>query len=298
MLKSIVMVTILSLNLSETEKAYIEYLDYGLVERGVVSAEMRESWGTSALKSNEFIVLQPASKKQVFLRFVESETAKNYQPMLQEGWNATEILVKDPDLLAKQLVNSPFKMIGKPKFLTEKRNVRAFQALGPNNELLYFTRIIDPSKSSFNLGQAESFVDNIFIMVLGGSNLDQLTDFYKSKLGNPVSGPFPYRIGVLSRAYGLADSSLHQLSLVSLQEQFLVELDQYPERAKSLDQYRDTLPPGVAMVSFVVADLDNIKVPFFSAPVVHPGTPYQGRRSATVTGLVGERLELIEGKVE
>lgn len=295
MLKEIVVVTILSLNPQLSEQAYVDHLHYEVIERGEISRELAQSWGAKGSSGKRYSLLQAKSGKPIYLRFIQSESAENYQPMKQEGWNATEILVENPDELARRLANSPFTVVGQPRFLTAKKNVRAFQALGPDNELLYFTRIIDPARSSFDLGQASTFVDSVFIMVAGARDLNALALFYRENLHMPVSGPFPYRIGVLSAAYDLPEQTLHSLSLATLHGQFLLELDQYPQSAKTLDNYTKSLPPGVAMVSFSVDNLDTLALSFFSSPKKRDVAPYYGRRSATALGAVKERLEFIEG---
>ena len=40
-----------------------------------------------------------------------------HEAMTTHGWNATELLVKDPDPLAEKLAGSAFRMIGAPKDL-------------------------------------------------------------------------------------------------------------------------------------------------------------------------------------
>lgn len=294
MLETLLMVTVLSQNLEKTESAYEQYLGYELVERGKISEPLAKSWGAKNVAGRNYLVMQPESNKQVFLRFIEDKHKTDYKPMRQEGWNAIEILVQNPDLLAEQLKDSPFKLIRPPRFLTKKRNILAFQAQGPNNELLYFTRVIDPAKSSFNLGVADSFVDNVFIMVLGGTNMAGMKGFYREQLKVPVSGPYPYRIGVLSEAYNLPEETIHSLAIAELKEQFLIEIDQYPDNAKTIDINTDELPAGIAMVSFGVKNLNQITVPFISPPTTRKSNAYQGRRSASIRGAAGELIELVE----
>ena len=294
MLKAIIIVTILTLNLEKTEEAYSRWLNYEVVQRGTISDSLANSWGTGKIAGQRYLLMQAQSQSPVLLRFIESRRAKGYQPMQHEGWNATELLVQDPQKLAKQLVDSPFKIVGPPKYLTDKKNILAFQALGPSNELLYFTRIIDPSRSNFNLGQAKSFVDRVFIMVVGGKDIQNIKQFYRDTFKLPVAGPYPYKIDVLSDAYNLAPDTVHSLSLVPLPNQFLIEIDQYPQAAKSLNTETNLLPAGVAMVSFQVDNLSGLNLPFIEPPVHQTTPPYNGRRSATIRGAVGELIELIE----
>ena len=297
MLKAILMVTLLSLNLQTTEDAYIQLLDYEVIQRGTVDESLAIGWGAEKMAGQRYLIMRPQSKSNVLLRFIESEQARNYRPMRQEGWNATEILVQDPKKLAKKLKGSPFRVVGPPAYLTDKKNTLAFQAQGPDNELLYFTRIIDPKKSSFDLGQANSFVDRVFIMVLGGKDMAGMEGFYRDTLKQPVSGPYPYRIGVLSKAYGLPPETIHSLAIATLPRQFLIEIDQYPQTAKPIHTKAGLLPAGVAMVSFQVDSLSGTDLPFTSPPKHRQAPPYNGRRSATVKGAAGELLELIETQI-
>ena len=85
--------------------------------------------------------MQPESGAGVFLRFVQAAPVAGYGPMKTFGWNATEILVQDPDALAEQLADSPFKIVGSPMNLSSNENIRAMQVVGPANEVLYLTRI-------------------------------------------------------------------------------------------------------------------------------------------------------------
>ncbi len=294
MLKAIIIVTILTLNVEKTAESYSEHLEYRAIDSGIITANLARSWGAYKVTDAKYVVMQPRSDKPVYLRFIEQTNAPLHKPMRQTGWNAIEILVKNPDSLATQFKSSPFQVIGKPKYLTDKQNVRAFQALGVNQELFYFTRIIDSTKSNFDLGMAMSKIDNVFIMVMGTSQLERVSTFYQDILNTPVAGPFPYKIGVLSEAYDLPKDTIHSLSLAQLSGQFLIEIDQYPESAEPLVVEEGNLPAGIAIVSFTVESLSNFEINPISAPMKHHQAPYFGRQSATIKGIEGELIELIE----
>jgi hypothetical protein len=72
------------------------------------------------------------------------------------------------------------------------------------------------------------------------------------------------------------------------------EIDQYPDAATPRPRHDGALPPGNAMVSFLVADLDAVAAPFAAPPQAFDGPFYRGRRAATVWGPDGEAIELIE----
>ena len=102
MLKSILMVTMLVTNLSVTEDAYEEYLGYKVVEQGIVSDSLATIWNAEEMIDHPYTIMQPESGAEVYLRFIEDKQTTNYKPVGTHGWNSTEILVEDPDNLAKE----------------------------------------------------------------------------------------------------------------------------------------------------------------------------------------------------
>ena len=258
MLKSIFMVTILVLSTGHSERAYQEQLGYQLVEQGSVSEQWSEAWGIEALQGRPYSILQPESGAEVYIRFIETPNTGNYAPMKTLGWNAVELQARDPDTLVAGLDPQRFQLIGPPAFLTGGENIRAAQVLGPARELLYFTHVLDPAKASFNIGTAQSRVDRVFIMVLGTSDLEATSDFYQDVLGQTIMGPYPYRVSVLSRAWGADEETLYDLSIAQLDEAFLLEIDQYPQAAPRRTLSGAGLPFGPAVVSFHVDSLHAV----------------------------------------
>lgn len=293
MLSVILIVTITASDLSAVERAYRDYLDYKVIERGTVTKELAGVWGAPATVGRNYLLMQPRSGEPVYLRFVQSEPTEGYAPLRTFGWNCTEILVQDVDDLAKKLEASPFQIIGPPRNLSSNENIRAMQVIGPANEVLYLTRIT-PGQSGFNLGSAKSYVDRVFIVVLGGKDLQALLDFYAQKLKLPVTKPFEVRVSVLSKAHGLDPERLHKLALARLPERFLIEVDEYPETAINRPKRDGDLPPGLAMVSFEVESIDALGLDLIQPPVKLDGAPYHGRRAAVTIGVAGELIELVE----
>lgn len=295
MLDWILMVTITTTNLAMVESAYRDDLGYEVLDRGEIKAALAESWGALGSTGNRYLLMRPASGTPVYLRFIETNTAGNHVPHASEGWNAAEMLVKDPDDLAQRLRGSRhFKIVGPPAYLTAAQDIRAMQVIGPSNEMLYLTRIVHPENMDLDLGTAESFVDRVFIVVVGAHNFKELTEFYRTLFTLTVTDPEPYRIAVLSRAYGLPEDQLHRLSMAILPNQSFLELDEYPAYAPRRRIDPGELPAGIAMVTFEVESLDGISVPFIAPPVVSDAVPYDGRRAGTVRGAAGELIELVE----
>ena len=294
MLKTILIVTIMAFNLVQVEQAYRDELDYKVTDRGAISPALAAGWGAPALGGHRYITMQPSSNEPVYLRFIEDTSNAGFEPMKTEGWNAIEILVRDPDELARAFARSEnFKVVGKPRFLTEKKNIKAMQAIGPAGELIYFTNISDPQKSGFGLQPARTYIDRVFIMVVGARDHPALSDFYGAVLGMPVTAPVPYRIGVLSNAYNMPIETMHRLSIAQISERFLIELDEYPAAALPINIPPGSLPPGIAMVTFEVEEWRQ-DLPYLAAPGKRASFPYHGRRAGVLVGAAGEYIELIE----
>ena len=287
MLKSIVIITISVLNLGSVEDAYKDYLSYTTVDHGALTADVAVAWDAKKMAGKKYLVMQPSSDEQVYLRFIENPTTKDHVAMTTHGWNATELLVKDPDTLAKQLEDSPFTIIGPPKDLWAAPNApRAMQVRGPAGEVLYLTRNHDFEFSAF--------VDRAFIMVLAGPSMVSLNDYYSNKMGLEVGAPMQFPISAVSRAQKRSPDTTYPLAIATISQRFLIELDEYPQSAGSRPVTDGFLPPGTSMVTFEVEDLDALNVDWRTAPKKLSGPPYNGRRTAVTIGPAGEWIELIE----
>jgi catechol 2,3-dioxygenase-like lactoylglutathione lyase family enzyme len=292
MLSAIVAVTLLVPDVGAAERAYQGALGYQTVAHGQVAPELADRWGAGRLAGREFVVMQPASGEPVYLRFVE--TAAPATPAMKGlGWNATEILVEDPALLEPKLAGPTFRVIGPPAPLDFNPAVVAMQALGPAGELLYFTRM-PAGVSRFGLGSATSFVDRVFIVVLGVHDIRRALDFYGTTFGLPVTEPAPSRVEVLAVAWQLPREQTFLLGIARLPERFLIEFDEYPPAAGERATAEGELPAGMAMVTFTVPSLDPYLSQFQAAPAPLAGLPYDGRRAAVLRGPSGEHIELIE----
>lgn len=295
MLSAIVAVTLLVPDVDAAAEAYQRALAYRAVERGQVAPAQASLWRAERLAGREFIVLQPQSREPVFLRFVETAAPAN--PALKTlGWNATEILVEDPAQLQPELEGTPFRVIGPPAPLEINPAVVAMQVLGPAGELLYFTRM-PAGKSRFGLGGATTFVDRVFIVVLGVHDIRRTLDFYGTTFGLPVTEPAPSRVEVLADAWDLPREQPFLLGIARLPERFLIEVDEYPPDADDKAVADGELPSGMTMVSFTVPSLDPYLPLFEAPPVTLDGVPYDGRRAGVLRGPSGEHIELVEATV-
>lgn len=293
MLKEIAIITITMANLNGVDTAYRDYLGYQLVERGPVSAELAALWSAPAMSGKSSMLLQPANGAPVYLRLVEDEPVAGYAPMTSWGWNATEILVADPDGLHDRMVDSPFTIIGPPKDLwTAPEAPRAFQVLGPGNEVLYLTS--NPPMSRV-FGLTEDYgVERVFIMVVAGPSMDALRSFYADSLGAPSEPATDWQISVIANANGLPAETTFGLTVATIAPGYLIELDEYPPSVGMRPTIAGYLPPGIAVVGFTTEGLDREKLDWRSAPRPMAEFPYDGRNAGITVGPAGEWIELIE----
>ncbi|MFZ9708998.1 MAG: hypothetical protein ACO3CV_05075 [Steroidobacteraceae bacterium] len=205
------------------------------------------------------------------------------------GWSANEILVEDPVTLARALERSDsgFKIVGPPAPLSSNPNIVACQALGPAGELIYFTRI-PPQGGALIREAARTWVDRTFIMVAGGPNLDSMQQFYRCQFGAEVTARFEGIVGVLQQTHGLPADTATPMALVPISPQFVLELDQHPQRRIAPDS-RLTL--GYSSVALEV-DVWPLG-PWLTPPALQTGGPYAGEWVGVMTGAAGERLEII-----
>ncbi|MEO8223589.1 MAG: hypothetical protein ABI661_02205 [Gammaproteobacteria bacterium] len=294
MLKYIATVTLIVNQLSAVEAPYRDELGYQPVHRGVIAAEQAALWAAPGLAGHPFVILQPASRRPVYLRMIEDPAVAAPEAGTTFGWNAIESVVQDPDALLRQFEGTAFTVVGPTKDLWQAPDApRAMQALGPTRELLYFTRVV-PSGFRIPMTPAATPVDRVFIMVVGGPSMRALQDFYGQSLGLPVGQPAAWKITTLSRALGLPVTTTYPLAVAPLPKDFLVELDEYPASAAPRALRPGALPPGPAMVSFGVDAIDDFDLPWRAPPARIAEFPYNGQKAAVTVGPAGEWVELIE----
>ncbi|MEE4184465.1 MAG: hypothetical protein V2J12_01720 [Gammaproteobacteria bacterium] len=294
MLKEIAIVTITVANLSQVEDAWREHFDYQVTERGAVSAELAEHWAASGMQGREYVVMQPSNAAPAVVRFVASAAAAAYQPMTSHGWNATELLVANPDPIAAGMADSAFSVIGAPRALWDAPDApRVMQAIGPGRELLYLTS--NPgAAAALGLDASMPAVERPFIMVAGGGSMQAFQDFYGAQLGLAIDPPIPFPISTISRANDLDLQTTYPLALVNLAPGYFIELDELPAVIPPRDVTPGELPVGIAMVSFTVDRMPGGELDWVTRPHIIERSPYAGARVGILRGPAGELLELIQ----
>lgn len=275
---------------------YMRWLDYSVVERGVVPADLAESWGAPASSGRRYAVMQPASAIPVFLRFIEGDPVADYLPIRTYGWAAIEICVQNVEAVNERMLAShDFEVIGPPRPLDGFPNVKPMQVRGPDLETVYLTeiRVDDPSAG---LPRPKSLIDRPFILVLACQNLGNTAAWMADVLALEVSDPVAIRYSMISLAFGLPADDKHALVTAKWQGQVLLEADQYPDGTTQRPCHPGALPPGVSIVSIVHPDLARLDGHWASAPVMREGPLYAGARVGVLRTPEGALLEVIEGE--
>lgn len=293
-LRRIEIATLCVSDISICISAYTNLLDYQVIDEGELPQSLAAAWSTPDMTGMPYALLQPSSGAEVYLRFIETGRTGGYWPPVTQGWIATEILTTDPDALLEKLQGSAFTHIGGPGDLyPHPKSARALQMAGPAGELMYFTRIL-PGGSRFGLHGAKTFVDRPFIMVTGGTSMDETHGFYGGVLGLRVTEPSAFVIGQMSRVLGVDPRTAYPVSLARIPgRSFLIELEELPPYIERRHVPEGQLPEGLAMVSFTSAPLDELNLIYRAEPRRIDIPPYNGRKVAVIEGPAGEWLELI-----
>jgi hypothetical protein len=293
MLGRISTVTITTPDLPVAVAAYQRCLAYRVVADGALGRDVARMWGRSSLAGRRCVMMEPDSGAETWLRLVQGPAYTDYEPLGCVGWNAAEIIVRDVDALAGRLAGSPFRVIGPPADLSFSDKIRAMQVVGPAGEVLYLTQIKE-RLAAFDTPEAASDVDRVFIVILGGTSLDALQDYYHEQFGIARAPVMPSVVSVLSARFGLPRDYRHPIAALQIGGQCYIEADQMPIQASARPCAPGQLPPAIALVSFEIRHLPD-PLPSALAPALAlPGLPYGGRRACTCIGATGELVELIE----
>ena len=292
MLGPITAVTITTPDVAASIDAYERYLGYRCRFDGPVPEALAAFWSLPAVSRQRMALLVPASGAATCLRLIEGGGDPDLRIFGTLGWNAAELIVQDVDELAQRLAGSPFRIIGPPADLSFSDQIRAMQVVGPAHEVLYLT-MAKSRLEQFDLPEPGSFVDRVFIMILGGASLAELQAWFTEHFGLPATPVIPSVISVLSEQYGLPSDHLHPITAVPLAGQCYIELDQMPAAARRRSAPPGQLPAGIAMVTFEVDALPDRLVGLRAAAALDL-PPYERRPTLLMRGPTGELIELVE----
>lgn len=281
-------------DLARAIAAYHGVLGLALVEQGVLGAGLAASWGCPANAGSPYAVLRPASGAPCWFRLVEQPLHPDFRPTTTYGWAAFETSVEDvwrwPDALPPDL----FTIVGPPKQL---ENVApAFipmQALGPGGEMIYLNQVL-ADMADTDLPRAASPVDRIFITVLAAPDREAAVAWYQRRLGLDQGADYRLPYSMINKAFGLPPETQTTITMVRHGRMPIVEVDDYPPAAAPRARHRGMLPPGNALVTLAVRDIDACTADWIAPPARRDGPLYEGRRAAATRGAAGELVECVE----
>ena len=282
-------------DLTATVGRFTQWMEYRVVETGVVHADLASAWSSPASAGRRFAVLQPASGAKVFVRFVEGDPVPGYLPIRSFGWAAIEICVRDVMAVHKRMLQSPFEVIGPPTPIAGFPTILPMQVRGPDQETIYLTEITADA-TDHGLPVATTLIDRPFILVLACADLDANIRWFTDVIGLEVSNPVAIRYSMIAKAFGLPDDQLHQIVTAKWQKQVFLELDQYPPDAIPRPRHAGALPPGIAVCTMIHPDIDRLAGHWTAEPRVREGVLYESRRVGVLNTPDGALLEVIDGR--
>lgn len=273
--------------------------DYGgrlgleVVEQAPLPADLAASWGCPAAAGAPSAVLRPASGAPCWLRLVEQPLPADFVPTPTFGWAAFELTVQDVYGWPDRLKRSGFTVVGPPKAIPGMPQFVPMQVTGRGREMIYLNEVHGDMPTS-DLPRAASPTDHIFIVILATPDRAASVAWFKDTLGLDEGGSYTIEYTMINAAFAAPPGTPTTITMVQHGRRPIVEVDQYPPAATARATPPGRLPPGNALVTLAVADLDAVRAPFLSPQIVRHGPLYEGRRAATLRGLAGELIELVE----
>ena len=280
-------VTITSPDLDRVVDIYSKYLKYRLVSSTRVSADQAKSWDAQSIENSEMVYMSPESSDDFFFRFIEQSSDDDYVPFGTFGWNAAELIVKDVDESAEKLIGSPFEVIGEPADLSFTDQIRAMQILGPSKEIIYLTQF-KSKLDEFDSPTPRCDIDQTFIVILAGENIDEMQSFLNETLSIKKAPPMQSRIRAISKVFGLPEDTKYKSAALAIKDQSLIELDEMPSDAGARSCRNGFLPPGISIVSFIAHESEFLDESYDS------NIPsFQNVQARTIKGMSGELIEIL-----
>jgi catechol 2,3-dioxygenase-like lactoylglutathione lyase family enzyme len=251
------------------------------------------SWGCPASAGARMATLQPQSGAHCFIRLVEQPLPADFVPTRTFGWASYELTVQDVFGWPERIAGSGFDIVGPPKEIEGLPYFVAMQVHGTGKEMIYFNEVRCNTPSN-DLPKAKSSIDAIFIAILAAPDRAAAVQWYRDALGFDEGDSYVIEYSMINQAFGLPANTTSGLTMVQKGRLPIVEIDDYPAAATARPVEPGRLPPGNAMLTLAVADLDACRCPWIADPARYGGVVYGGQRSATTIGAAGELVELVE----
>lgn len=274
--------------------AYADVFGLELVEQTALPGELAASWGCPAIAGAPYAALRPSSGAPCWFRLVEQPPHPDFRPATTYGWAAFEASVADVWHWPRCLPQDLFEIVGPPRMLENiKPAFIPMQVLGPGREMIYLNQVLADMDDT-DLPKASAPVDRIFIAVLAAGDREKTVAWYVKALGLECGATYRLAYSVINKAFSLPPETLTSLTMIRHGRMPIVEVDQYPAEAMARPCHPGMLPPGNALVTLAVRDLDACKTDWIAPPGIRREVLYEGRRAATTIGPAGELIECVE----
>lgn len=280
-------------DLFEAMRGYRDVLKLEHLETGLLPLDLAQSWGAPASVGARYAVLRPKSGSDCWFRLVEQPDHPEFKPTTTYGWGAFECTVEDVFGWPARLDGTSFDIVGMPRALPGMDAFVPMQMLGTGLEMVYLNEVFGDMPNN-DLPRAHSLTDKIFIVILGAPDRGAACAWYKDRLGLALGDTYEIPYQMINTAFDLPTDFITAMTMVQSARMPIVEVDDYPPEAKPRARHPGMLPPGNALVTLAMRDLDACQVEWISPPAVRQGPLYEGRRAATTIGPAGEMLELVE----
>jgi hypothetical protein len=277
--------TIAAADPKKVADAYVTSLTYKIRETSSVTHAMAESWDAPRAAGQPLILLSTDANPDVFIRVIGTEATPGASARTTAGWSSFEMIVRDADALHAALQGSAFKTLTVPTNPVKLfPTIKSFKVKGPADEVLFLTCDYgDPAKSILSVPAGP--VGHPDVMWISGPDILKVRDWFATTFAmtpRPVTQkPIP----------GSQDTIPNTVLLMKRPHQ-LLQFEGNPAQFAPRPHGAGHLPPGNAMGSFLVADLEALKLPF----ITPPRALYGKTRAATVRDPNGNRVELIEDR--
>lgn len=284
-------------DLEHSKSLYCDWLDYSCVEEGFIDEGLAAAWGAHDTANHPFVVLQPASGADVFIRLIKQPAVAEYEALRSYGWAAIEICNQNTLKVNARMERSPFEIIGPPKELDGMPAIFPMQVKGPDDEIVYLTEIRDDLEA-YDLPRAESLIDKLFILVMACSDMEKTGTWLEKHLLIKKGQSMEIIYSMINQAFNLPADMRHALATLQHERDVFLEIDKYPEGTISRPAHKGMLPPCAAIGSFIHPEFDKLmdinKEHWITPPRHIQGTIYKGKRAATLRDPDGTLIELIE----
>jgi len=285
-------------DLDRSKNQYCEWLNYKDVESGDVNPDLANSWGTPNTAGQPYCILQPESGAEIFIRMIEQPRVEGYKALTSYGWAAIEICNQDTLAVNEIMEKSPFEIIGPPQALDGLPSIFPMQVKGPDEEIVYLTEFKERKMESYDLPEAHSLIDRMFILVMACSNLEKSGAWLAKHLLIDQGPPMDLIYTLINNAFDLPADDKQTIATLQHERDVFLEIDQYPQEAVSRACHDGMLPPCTALASFRHPEFDRIdalnKDLWITPPTLHDGLIYNGKCAATLKAPDGTLIEVVE----